>query len=224
MSALAFVCKSDRAEILTDSLSVDSEDGRVSDLGSKQVFVGSSGVVAMNGWALPCDLFAALAVENCSDFDDLVNRTPELWDLVGRAVRAEFPQERYRYEPFIYVAALVGWSASRRRAEGYMFDSLTGGSVGRPITAFAMGGGNDGAEDTLAFIRRFYREPEEFNAQRDGIPLFEKMRQSSTDLGDVVCHTVGGSIQHSIVSASGIKDASIHTWAADRLGERVRAA
>jgi hypothetical protein len=222
VSALAFVCKAGVAEILTDSLSIDCEDGRVSDLGSKQVFIGSSGVLALNGWALPCDLFAALAAENCPDFDEVVSRAPELWDAVGRAVRAEFPQERYRYDPFVYVAAIVGWSAARRRAEGYMFDSFTGGSVGRPIITFAMGGGNDSADGALGFIRRFYREPEQFDARRHGIRLFEAMRRSSLDGGQY--GTVGGSIQHSIVSASGIKDAIIHTWPADRVGERVRTA
>lgn len=221
MSALAFVCKSDSVEVLTDSLSINLENGRVSDLDSKQVFVGSSGVLALNGWAGPCDLFAELATDTCADFDGLMSRADELWSSVNSTMLDRFPDDKYRHDPFFYVAALAGWSRARGRAEAYMFDSLSGERGRHRITAFVMGGGAESMDETLAFIRRFHSEPEQFDARRDGIPVFESMRQSPALIDDRLHYTVGGSIQHSIVTAAGIQDAIIHTWARDRVGQLV---
>lgn len=223
MSALAFVCKSHGVEVLTDTLSFDVEDGRVAGLGGKQVQIGTSGIIAANGWAMPSDLFAGLAAEACSTFDELVSHGPEIWSAVGNAVRAEYPSERYRYDPYVYIAAVAGWSHERGRSEAYMFDSVTGASVGNPVTAFALGGGDESMDDVLGFIRRFHRFPEEFEAGRHGIQLFESMRRSSTLMGEHRCYTVGGSIQHSIVGPTGIVEVVLHSWD-DQVGELVEIA
>lgn len=222
MSALAFVCKAGRVEVLTDTLSFDVESGRVADLGGKQTRIGTSAVVAAVGWALPGDLFAEYATEACSSFDELVSLGPELWRVVGNAVHAEYPAERYRYDPFVYIAAIAGWSHERGRSEAYMFDSVTGASVGNPVTAFALGGGDESMDDVLGFIRRFHRQPDEFEAEQHGVRLFESMRRSCSLIGEHRRCTVGGSIERSIIGPSGIQSATIHNWA-DRVGELVEA-
>lgn len=224
MSALAFVCKSDSVEVLTDSLSINIDDGLVSDLGSKQILVGVTGVIAMNGWAWPCDLFAGLVAKHCRDFDELVTGADELWSAVNSAMLDRFPDDRFRRDPFFYVAALAGWSRARGRAEAYMFDSLSGVNGQRRITAFVMGGGAESMDETLAFIRRFHREPEKFDAHRDGIPIFESMRRSPSLVDDRLCHTVGGAIQYSVVDDSCIRTEIIHTWASDRVGQLLEVA
>ncbi|MFB6419898.1 hypothetical protein [Bradyrhizobium tunisiense] len=198
MSALAFVCKAGCVEVLTDTLSFDVETGRVSGLDGKQIRIGSAAVIASVGWALPGDLFSKFAEETCSTFDELVHLGPELWQVVGDAVRAEYPAERYRYDPYVYIAAIAGWSHERGRAEAYMFDSVTGASVGKAVTAFALGGGDESMDDVLGFIRRFHPAPDEFNAAQHGVPLFESMRHSSSLVADHRRCTVGGSIERSV--------------------------
>ncbi|UQD69570.1 hypothetical protein JEY40_26580 [Bradyrhizobium japonicum] len=220
MSALAFVCKAGCVEVLTDTLSFDVETGRVADLSGKQVQIGTSGIIATNGWAMPSDIFTGLATDNCSTFDELVTYGPEIWQAVGNAVRAEYPSERYRYDPYVYIAAIAGWSHERGRSEAYMFDSVTGASVGSPVTAFALGGGDESMDDVLGFIRRFHRAPDEFDAEQHGIQLFESMRRSSSLVGEQRRFTVGGSVERSLVGPAGIQSAAIHNWA-DRVGERV---
>lgn len=221
MSALAFVCKPDCVEVLTDTLSFDVQSGRVVGLAGKQVRIGSSGVIATNGWALPSDIFTRLAADTCSTFDEIVIHGPEIWQAVGNAVRAEYPAERYRYDPYVYIAAIAGWSEERTRSEAYMFDSVTGAGVGNPVTAFALGGGDESMDDVLEFIRRFHRTPDEFDAERDGIPLFESMRRSCSPAGELRrCGTVGGSVERSVVGPAGIHSAIIHSWA-DRVGDLV---
>lgn len=223
MSALAFVCNADCVEVLTDTLSFDVETGRVGSLDGKQTRIGSTAVIASVGWALPGDLFCKFAEETCSTFDELVRLGPELWQVVGDAVRAEYPAEQYRYDPYVYIAAVAGWSHERSRAEAYMFDSVTGASVGKSVTAFALGGGDESMDDVLGFIRRFHRAPDEFEAGRHGIPLFESMRRSSSVVGDNRRCTVGGSIERSRIGPAGIQGAVIHSWP-DSVGDLLEVA
>jgi hypothetical protein len=210
VSALAIVCKSDSVEILTDSLVVSVDDGSVVALSSKQAFVGTGGVIAHVGWALPGALFAAAFEDRCPDFDELVDHAPDTWRELDAKMRADFPSDCFRHDPYFYMVAIAGWSHKRGRSEAYKLCSDSFGAIDQTIITF--GGGPDCFTNQAEFIRRFNPQREQFDARRDGLLLFEAMRSAPLMLGGGPCRTVGGSVQHTVVNATGIQDAIIHTW------------
>ncbi len=218
MSALAFVVKSDSIDLLTDSLSLDVDDGLVASLDSKQMPIGVTAALAMNGWARPCNEFMALA-SRCETFDDFLSRFSTCWAMLQRSLLLEYPEDKYRVDPFTYIAAAVGWSESTGKPEGYTADSVTGQIV--PVKAFALGGGDDAMDSNISFVRRYYRDPDSFDALADGVALFDRMRGSPVAVDGRECRAVGGSLQHTVITPAGIRSSIIHTWPADRVGEKL---
>lgn len=212
MSAIIAVCGSHAAHVLTDAIRItgDGKDIVTKADCQKQHILGKSLVVAGIGFTgVGLHFRQAAEARGARTFDEAIAVAPEL-----------FAEERRLYDARAAglgcIIIIAGWSDKAGRLKQHAIFSLNADhATFSDCVSYA--GGPPGSEDiALSFAKTFNVKPSAFDGSRDGVPLMEKFREQSGN--------VGGFVQHSIITRSGVTSRIIHRWSADRVGDRISAA
>jgi hypothetical protein len=213
MSALIGVNNGSAIHVLTDAAVTRLEDGDVSELNFKQLCTRSGAVVAAMGLWQPVLRFVMFADERTQTFDEIVAAAPELWDEARSVVPA-------RFKNVCHAALLAGWSRANARLEMHILHA----DIDQYDVFVAGPADSDACRGFLgAFTERFRKDPNAFDARRDGIEFIQEMRRLHPRTYELAqWAAVGGFVTHSVVTRDGLEASVIHEWP-DRVGEFIDA-
>jgi hypothetical protein len=201
VSALVAVRKSQSVEILADKTSVFT-DGVIAAIESKIIVLRTRQnlicVLGVLGWTTPGLMFADYVSERFTTFDGLIGHAQHAW----REHRKRDVPSSDRYSVLI-----AGWSDKRQRAEAYS----------------ANNDDDDGVFDFGSVMAEAATDAAICETQGLGIPHFQALRRYTADLGCGPVRTVGGELEHWIITRTGIVSRIIHRWP-DRVGRHIEAA
>lgn len=211
------VCKSDRVELVSDTALYDPMSGTVGALHSKLAALPELGCVMSGRGAIPVMWITAYVAGLSSvTFDDVVAN----FDAI-RAEAATYNNGDVQAGEWARCdIALIGWSESRSRPEGYISRSkglpeigVAGGSLSPCDVGMFAAGSTDVAN---AFVDSVRENPDAFDAESDGIAVMELMRRVPAPLSDepgaIVGHFIGGRVEQATVTREGISIRTIHEW------------
>jgi hypothetical protein len=209
MSAIIAVCGTHTAHVLTDAIRITSDGkGVVTKVDcQKQQILGKSLVVAGIGFTgVGVHFSQAAEARGAKTFDEVVAVAPEL-----------FAEERRGYDPraagLACIITIAGWSDKAGRLKQHAVFSLNADhATFSDCVSYA--GGPPGSEDIArSFAETFNVKPNDFDAERDGLPLIKEFRRLSGQ--------VGGFVLHNVVTSSGVRSQIIYRWHSDQIGRQI---
>jgi hypothetical protein len=154
-------------------------------------------------------------------FDDVIGRFADIMGPVEKSGRQRFPDRFDGHE-----LVIAGWSDKNHRPEVYLEAGHgLGTAVARGVLYRADGPLLGGPVTDLG--RAVAVDPEAFDPERDGVPIFEAMRSMRLRLDETqpdtaVGHGVGGFVELVTITRDGVEREIIHRWP-DRVGEKIAA-
>jgi hypothetical protein len=214
MSALIGVCASDRVHIVTDGITLRPDSGIVAAIIHKfGVLKNGAAVAGIGIWGVS-ERFCQLADARGINFDELVTTAPELW----KEARADILRDDYKDARCC--AIFAGWSDRCSRPQLHLI--LSTGELYADVVAFAAGPTGSCAELVAPFVTRFRADPDSFDARRDGVEMMKQMRaHHPKKFGETQRPSVGGHVEHIVVTRDGVAAEIIHRWPSDRVGKTI---
>jgi len=125
--------------------------------------------------------------------------------------------ENFILDHGVYGVSFAGWSPERKRLEVYVVDAEN--PHAEEISVMVKGPSEEHGEVGEAFAERFGAD---FDPRRDGIAIFEELRRRCLTQSEQGAYPlVGGYIQHTAITSSGISTQVIHAWP-DCVGQRIQ--